>query len=269
MPGLIQQSNLCKTNDGDAIGKVDCDDGLRSDLIDALAILNQIPTDPVIPHRSSRLACTVIVADPDRAVAQLLAGSLNREWWVSATHVCDNSAEALQLAGACSAPLVVAEWQLRDKFGIHLAYALREQCPCGWFVLWTHRLADVMLEQLLQLPIHGCFLKQDSLSELCGGLESVAREEPCFSASVRARMVADGAKPAAVRELAFLRELPPRHFEVLLRLAEGASVKTIAAAMGVSMKTVDSLKYRMMKRLQLHDRVELARWAIREGLINA
>jgi DNA-binding NarL/FixJ family response regulator len=61
--------------------------------------------------------------------------------------------------------------------------------------------------------------------------------------------------------------LSDRQLAILKHLAEGLSVKEIASKLRVSYKSVDSLKYRMMRRLRIHDRVDLTRFAIREGLI--
>jgi len=61
--------------------------------------------------------------------------------------------------------------------------------------------------------------------------------------------------------------LTPRQLEVLTFLAEGKSVKEVAQVMHLSQKSIDSHKYRIMNRLHVHDRVHLARIAIREGLI--
>ena len=64
-----------------------------------------------------------------------------------------------------------------------------------------------------------------------------------------------------------LSTLTGRQVEVLRHLARGESVKEIARLMHLSHKSVDSHKYRIMNKLGIHDRVELARFAIREGLL--
>jgi len=63
--------------------------------------------------------------------------------------------------------------------------------------------------------------------------------------------------------------LTSRQREILCLLAEGLSVKEVAAKIHLSAKSVDSHKYRIMRKLNLHDRVLLARYAIRHGLIEA
>jgi DNA-binding NarL/FixJ family response regulator len=61
--------------------------------------------------------------------------------------------------------------------------------------------------------------------------------------------------------------LTKRQLDVLRQLALGHSVKEVASSMHLSPKSVDNHKYRIMQRLDIHDRVQLARYAIREGLV--
>lgn len=66
-----------------------------------------------------------------------------------------------------------------------------------------------------------------------------------------------------------LGRLSDRQIEVLRNLAFGMSVKDVARKMHISVKSADSHKYRIMQSLEIHDRVGLARFAIREGLVSA
>ena len=64
-----------------------------------------------------------------------------------------------------------------------------------------------------------------------------------------------------------LEVLTNRERDVLVGVAEGYSAKQIAVALTLSCKSVESHKYRLMRKLNLHDRVDLCRYAIRQGLI--
>jgi DNA-binding NarL/FixJ family response regulator len=63
--------------------------------------------------------------------------------------------------------------------------------------------------------------------------------------------------------------LSDREREILVLLAEGHSLKEIAAQLNLSVKTVDAHKYNLMRKLDLHDRSELIRYAIRKRLVEA
>jgi DNA-binding NarL/FixJ family response regulator len=70
------------------------------------------------------------------------------------------------------------------------------------------------------------------------------------------------------RQSSIIERLSARERELLAHLGRGASLKEAAAAMKVSYKTADNQKTRLMRKLDIHDRVELARFAIREGLVS-
>jgi DNA-binding NarL/FixJ family response regulator len=66
-----------------------------------------------------------------------------------------------------------------------------------------------------------------------------------------------------------MQKLTDRQWDVLLKIAEGRRVSEVAEALSISEKAVESHKYRIMRAVGATDRVDLCRWAIREGLIEA
>ncbi len=105
----------------------------------------------------------------------------------------------------------------------------------------------------------------DPLEEINNGFHHVIKGQTYYSKSIEHRThpsSTDGMKKKDHNGLT------PRQQEVLCKLAEGYTVKQIAEMMQLSAKSVDSHKYRIMKKLNLNDRVRLARFAIREGMID-
>jgi DNA-binding NarL/FixJ family response regulator len=103
---------------------------------------------------------------------------------------------------------------------------------------------------------------------LAEGVRNVAAGRVHFSPEVMSRLVVQGNEirlenPPKSR----LRMLSPRERELLRVLAKGVSLKEAAAILGISYKTADKQKASLMAKLDIHDRVELARYAIREGLV--
>jgi DNA-binding NarL/FixJ family response regulator len=135
-------------------------------------------------------------------------------------------------------------------------------------ILLTGFLADVFISQALKLRLSGYILKEESIEFLIAGIKKVAAGETVYSAQVEQRLVFDSTTHRFVAKCeSDLSALTSRQVEVLRHLACGQSVKEIATMMQLSQKSVDSHKYRIMNKLGIHDRVELARFAIREGLM--
>ncbi|MDP6410164.1 MAG: response regulator transcription factor [Planctomycetota bacterium] len=132
---------------------------------------------------------------------------------------------------------------------------------------------DLHIEQALSVKAHGFVLKSDSLAVFFDALMSAAAGEHFYSRRVRTRFASGAvsghgtlipAVGSTRRESLTVREL-----QVLLYIARGLAKKEVAKLMQLSVKTVEHHSSSIMRKLDIHDRVELARYAIREGLVEA
>ena len=163
--------------------------------------------------------------------------------------------------------VVVLDVELPGRGSFDVAADIRAAYPDVRLVFFTGYLSDIFLEQALRVGARGYLLKGDSVDALVECIRRVAIGEQCFSEEVRQRLsYQSGRGEYTVSGKSKLASLTSRQLEVLRHLARGASVKEIARAMQLSEKSIDSHKYRIMHKLGIHDRVELARYAIREGL---
>ena len=129
---------------------------------------------------------------------------------------------------------------------------------------------DIYIEQALRSKAAGYVLKTDSLASLLTAVQTVSKGGTFYSEPIRDRVSIDPATGSARAQFeSRLTQLSDRQLEVLRHLAYGLSVKDVARKMHISVKSVDSHKYRIMQSLGIHDRVDLARYAIREGLVCA
>jgi DNA-binding NarL/FixJ family response regulator len=107
-------------------------------------------------------------------------------------------------------------------------------------------------------------VKSDSPDEVVNAIQAVTMGRTYYSPSVRERL------PESMRNSSGesrLSSLSPREMETLRYIARGMSKKEIAPQMHISVKTVDKHVTQLMAKLDIHDRVELARYALREGLV--
>ncbi|MCA8986112.1 MAG: response regulator transcription factor [Planctomycetaceae bacterium] len=118
---------------------------------------------------------------------------------------------------------------------------------------------------LKSLQLQGLLSEHDPIHLIYRCLEAVLQNNTFDSLTRKSTLRIDQKGPSSARPH---HDLTPRQQEVLCYLAEGRSVKEVAAIMNLSPKSVDSHKYRIMRRLQINDRVLLTRYAIREGLVD-
>ena len=142
-------------------------------------------------------------------------------------------------------------------------------------VILTDRLSEIFANQAIRLGVRGYLLKTEPYDVVIDAVRRVVRGELYLSSDVKRHL--DGAenkhlegtenKHYRIDTGHGLTSLTGRQLDVLRQLALGHSVKEIARQMHLSPKSVDSHKYRIMRQLNIHDRVALARYAIREGLV--
>lgn len=125
--------------------------------------------------------------------------------------------------------------------------------------------SDRYIQEALAAGAAGYMTKAATLETLPLGIREVAAGRTFFSPEVAARL----AKTGDVAHEARLNLLTDREVEVLRYIATGLSKKEIAGMMHLSIKTVDNHCTNLMGKLDIHDRVELARFAIREGIVQA
>jgi DNA-binding NarL/FixJ family response regulator len=128
-----------------------------------------------------------------------------------------------------------------------------------------------MIKEMLDAGVRGYVLKSDAARDLVMAVEALQRNQTFFTSKV-AEMILDGylkkAKNPTETEPVASRITSARQREILKLLAEGKTSKEVAVALGMRVKTVDTHRSNMMKRLNCHSRGELVRYALRNQIIN-
>lgn len=223
--------------------------------------------EPHAPEHTPTLKTveTLIVADSQLAFAELLANQLRDSRGCRHFELASSVEDVVSRIGGCSDVLILSETRIPGGGITALIDRCRALGSSVRIAVLSNPLSELQKELYLHLPIVGIANKHLPLNQLLAELHKIIqRREPLKSDSdSRAITSPESDAPEAI-----ICQLNPRQYQVLLLLAEGLSVKLVAQRLKVSVKTVDSLKYRLMKQLQFHDRVELTRFAIREGLID-
>lgn len=210
----------------------------------------------------------LILADDHAILREMLAARLGQEPDLEVVAAVDNAAAALQAARRTAPDLVVLDIDMPGLSPFAAARTLGAELPGARVVFLSAFLRDIYLQQALDVQAAGYLVKRESLDEIVRGLRSVAQGRTAFSPAVRARMsLVESGVEFVQRPAGKLSLLTPRELETLRYLASGLSRKEIARRMEISPKTVEQHCEHVMTKLDIHDRVELARFAIREGVL--
>lgn len=212
----------------------------------------------------------ILIVDDHALVRSALAGRLESEPDFCVVATASSADEALEKAIECEPDVVLMDIDMPGLASFGAAEQIKATHPDTKLIFLSGFLQDHYVEEALRVGASGYMTKRESPATLVEAIREVARGGASFSEEVRSRLVVagDGAKLAeAPRSLA--STLTTREMEALRYVAKGLAKKEIAQTMAISVKTVDRHVFNLMAKLDIHDRVELARYAIREGIIEA
>jgi len=210
----------------------------------------------------------IVLADDHPLLREMLGEHLAREPDMEVIAATGTAEAALAVALARAPELVVLDIDMPGLSPFNVARRIHDELADTRVVFLSAYLRDHYIEQALQAHAAGYLVKDETPEAIVQGLRQVARGRTAFSPAVRARMsVGHDAISLSHEHGARLALLTPRELEALRYLASGLSRKEIARVMDISHKTVEQHCEHLMQKLDIHDRVELARYAIREGLL--
>lgn len=210
----------------------------------------------------------VLLVDDHQMVLESLQYGLQVDPRIHVVGLATDCQEMIAKTAELLPHVVVLDVNLPGKGPFDSIADLRVARPGVKILFLSGFISDVFLAQALKVRASGYLLKGGSLTELAEAIVKVAQGEQAFAPEAEQRMQRDPKTgEITLVHLSRLAELTPRQLEVLRHLVAGMTLKDIADVMNLSIKSVDSHRYRIMNKLGVHDRVELTRLAIREGLI--
>ncbi len=210
----------------------------------------------------------VVLADDHTLVRAGIRALLEALGGVTVVGEAGTGHEVLDLVAQHAPDLVLLDIGMPGLSGLEVAQRLSKGHPRVRVVILSMHKDETYVVQALRAGVAGYLLKDAATTELPMLLESVRRGDAYLSPGV-ARRVADLLRRNGHAGRGPLDALTPRQREVLQLIAEGRSVKEIAAALSLSIKTVETHRAQLMERLDIRDVPGLVRLAVRAGLVSA
>ena len=212
---------------------------------------------------------TVVLADDHALVRDMLCERLSREG-MEVVALASSGERAVELASSDPPDVVVLDIDMPGMSAFEAAREVQRVSPSTRVIFLSTFVHDCYVEQALEVGASGYLTKSDPPQAIVDAIRRVKKGGTSFSSAVLDRMVIDrdGARLANGNG-SRLGLLTDREREVLSYIARGLSQRQVARLAGISVKTVQHHIMRVMDKLEIHDRVELARFAIREGVVEA
>lgn len=205
----------------------------------------------------------ILLADDHVLMAEALQHLLQTDFDVVGT-VSDGRA-LLKAAGELTPDLVVVDIGMPLLNGLDAGEQLKAHHPDIKVIYLTQNREPRYAVEAFRRNASGYLLKDSAASELTTAIREALRGRSYISPAIAKGML-DHATSAEVASIA-TRDLSPREREVLQLLAEGKSMKEVAAVLDISPRTVEFHKYRIMELLGVKTTAELVQYAIKHGLI--
>lgn len=210
----------------------------------------------------------VVLADDHTLVRQSLSRLLNEHADMQAVADVGSADEAVEacLRQGTAVDVVLLDVDMPGIAAFDAARTIIARCPGVKVIFLSAFTHERYIQAALACGAMGYLCKTEPPEKVVKAIRSVASGQSYFSPEVQSRLVVDSSgvhlemKPT-------MQHLTPRELEVLTYIAKGLSKKEIANLMHLSVKTVENHTANVMSRLDIHDRVQLTRLAIREGLI--
>jgi DNA-binding NarL/FixJ family response regulator len=220
-----------------------------------------------LPHRAP---IHLVIMDSERMLLDFLASNLSAEQDFSVVYANEDPQQGIRACLDTFPEVAIIDVELKGRDPFDIAAEIHSRQKKTRFLFLGRLVSDISIEQALRVNAYGFLLKNEPFSILVDSIHRINRGDFCFSSAIEDRVVYNRENHSySMRGENGLSSLTNRQLEVLRHLAVGQSVREVARQMHLSEKSIDSHKYRIMNKLGIHDRVELARFAIREGLVEA
>jgi DNA-binding NarL/FixJ family response regulator len=209
----------------------------------------------------------VAIIDRQRVFVDALVYRLANETGIEIA-LADDTLESIPPLVEGRLDVVIIGVELPQGRAFDIAADIRRQLPGARIVFLAQSVSDAQIEQALRVKADGILSRDEPLVALVQAIRRAAEGEPTFSRSVAARLEFDPSRREFhLRVEAPMKGLTDRQVEILRHLARGDSVKAVARKLFLSPKSVDNQKFRIMNKIGVRDKVALALFAVREGLI--
>jgi DNA-binding NarL/FixJ family response regulator len=179
----------------------------------------------------------------------------------------ENGRKALELVRQFKPDVVLMDIAMPLLNGIHATEQIRRERRCTQILILTHHDSEEYIRRALAAGASGFLLKDTDSAELVNAIRAVHKGESILSPAVTRLVIEDYLRWGDIRPKETSNGLTPRESEVLQLIAEGNTNKQIAELLCISIKTVQAHRGNLMKKLDLHDKTELIKYAIQKKII--
>ena len=178
--------------------------------------------------------------------------------------------DAVAKSQALKPDIAILDISMPDLNGLEATRKIRIVSPRTEVLILTMHNSDHLTREILDTGARGYILKSDSARDLAIAIETLAKHKPFFTSNAT-EVILKGFKRGSIAEGPELirDQLTDREREIIQLLAEGSTSKEVATALSIKVKTAETHRSNIMRKLEIHTTSELVRYAIHNHIIEA
>jgi len=208
----------------------------------------------------------IVVVDDHAVVRRGVRGLLESRAGWEVVAEATTGREAVAQVRRLRPHLVVMDLSLPELNGLEATRQIVKEFPETEVLVLTMHHSEQLARDVLQAGARGYLLKSDADQSLIAAVDSLRQHKPFLTSTVTEFVLDDYIRRAETRDQAPREAITPREREIIQLLAEGNSNKETAAALGVSVKTIEAHRANIMRKLRLRSITDLVRYAIRNQI---
>ena len=171
----------------------------------------------------------------------------------------ENGTDAIEMVGRCLPDLLLVDISLKDINGLELTRLLRSQYPSLKVLVLSMYDNNEYVSESVRAGASGYVLKNSPSREIIAAIEAIASGGTFYSAEIAQRLIADKTTD---------NELTPRESQVLYKMAQGMNNKEMARDLDISVRTVETHRLSIRRKLNIDKPAALVKYAIDHGIIS-
>ena len=211
------------------------------------------------------MSISILLADDHEIVRFGLRNLIEEQPDMEVVAEAENGREAVNLTRQLRPDVVVMDITMPDLNGFEATQQIRKELPNTKIIILSMHHNRRFVVDMLNAGVSGYILKTKACDDLVPAINAAMADEVYLSPKVAA-IVANHLSNMPKSDQSANTVLTPREREVLQLIAEGKSTKVIALHLKVSVKTIESNRYRIMQKLNIDNVADLTKYAIHEGL---
>ena len=217
-------------------------------------------------------ALQILVADDHDLMRRGLRSVLEAQpgWEVCAE--AHTGSEAVEMAEKLKPHIAILDIAMPEMNGLEAAKQIRQTSSRTEILVLSMHYSDQLIRDIVDAGVRGYIVKSDSDRDLVVAVKALANHKPFFTPHATELMLSGlgDSHPAIPESSSAMKDrLTPREREIVQLIAGGRNSKDLAGMLGISVKTAETHRANIMRKLQVHTVSELVRYALRNKLIEA